>query len=288
VTLVWTPGYDDGSTYTPGKLVLKKESVPFDNDAWEYIARVETADGQILEQAVRNAITNFVIGCKADGIWTAVKASCILAGARTLAGALVPLVGAAPTNGGGLFVSGDYNRKTGLVGNGTTKYLDSNLSGADTPSTNSHIFVNGSSFETTGSITVAGVYNGGAFNLLDLMFYNNTGRQFRAAQNFASYASFNTGLITSGSLCGSRTSSTSAIIYQNGVQAVLNAVAATQSLLGTRTHYIYAINGEGVPGSLTSARLNFYSIGSGLTAPAALAFHDRITSLVNAFAAAIP
>jgi len=25
VTLVWTPGYDDGSTYTPGKLVLKKE-----------------------------------------------------------------------------------------------------------------------------------------------------------------------------------------------------------------------------------------------------------------------
>jgi hypothetical protein len=28
VTLVWTPGYDDGSTYTPGKLVLKKEFIP--------------------------------------------------------------------------------------------------------------------------------------------------------------------------------------------------------------------------------------------------------------------
>jgi len=27
MTLVWTPGYDDGSTYTPGKLVLKKDSV---------------------------------------------------------------------------------------------------------------------------------------------------------------------------------------------------------------------------------------------------------------------
>lgn len=25
MTLVWTPGYDDGSTYTPGKVVLKKE-----------------------------------------------------------------------------------------------------------------------------------------------------------------------------------------------------------------------------------------------------------------------
>jgi hypothetical protein len=28
VTLVWTPGYDDGSTYTPGRLVLKKEFIP--------------------------------------------------------------------------------------------------------------------------------------------------------------------------------------------------------------------------------------------------------------------
>ena len=30
MTLVWTPGYDDGSTYTPGKLVLKKDSVATD------------------------------------------------------------------------------------------------------------------------------------------------------------------------------------------------------------------------------------------------------------------
>jgi hypothetical protein len=36
--------------------------VPFDNDAWEYIARVETADGQILEQSVRNAIDQLRAG----------------------------------------------------------------------------------------------------------------------------------------------------------------------------------------------------------------------------------
>jgi hypothetical protein len=30
VTLVWTPGYDDGSTYTPGKLVLRKDYIPLD------------------------------------------------------------------------------------------------------------------------------------------------------------------------------------------------------------------------------------------------------------------
>jgi len=66
--------------------------------AGAYIAAVEAADGQALESGVKTAITNFVAGCRADGIWNAIKASCILAGARTLSGALVPLVGTAPTN----------------------------------------------------------------------------------------------------------------------------------------------------------------------------------------------
>ncbi|NBN88588.1 MAG: hypothetical protein EBV32_05835, partial [Proteobacteria bacterium] len=76
-----------------------------DADANAYIAAVETADGQALEGDTRAAITAFVVGCKADGIWNAIKASCILAGARTLSGALVPLIGTAPTNNN--FVSGD-------------------------------------------------------------------------------------------------------------------------------------------------------------------------------------
>lgn len=72
--------------------------VVFDPDAAAYIAAVEAADGQPLEPAVKTAINSFVVGCKADGIWAAIKAACILAGARTLSGALVPLAGTAPTN----------------------------------------------------------------------------------------------------------------------------------------------------------------------------------------------
>jgi hypothetical protein len=79
-----------------------------------YIAAVETADGQALEPAIRTAYDQFIRGCKADGIWDAIKASCILSGARSLSGALVPLKGSAPTNNN--FVSGDYVRTTGLVG----------------------------------------------------------------------------------------------------------------------------------------------------------------------------
>jgi hypothetical protein len=73
--------------------------------------------------------------CKADGTFSAIKAACLLCGARTLAGALVPLVGTAPTNVADGFVSGDYTRggaTPGLKGDGTS-YLDSGRAGDDDP-----------------------------------------------------------------------------------------------------------------------------------------------------------
>lgn len=93
-----------------------------DPDALRYIAAVQQADGQSLEPAVKKAITDFVVGCKSDGIWTAFRTCGFLMGARTLSGALTPLVGPEPSNVN--FVSGDYDRKTGLVGDGTTKQLN--------------------------------------------------------------------------------------------------------------------------------------------------------------------
>jgi len=110
-----------------------------DIHAKAYITAVEQADGQPLEAGVRNAIQDFIVGCKADGIWTAIKASCIMAGARTLSGALVPLAGAAPTNFNFNFVCSDYNRKTGLKGDGMTKYLDSNRNNNADPQNDQHI-----------------------------------------------------------------------------------------------------------------------------------------------------
>jgi hypothetical protein len=109
-----------------------------DSDVRAYIAAVEAADTQPLEQGVKDAYRDFVVGCKADGIWDAIKASCILMGARTLSGALTPLKGAAPTNVSNNFVSGDYNRETGLLG-AFGKYIDSNRNRQDDPQDSSHI-----------------------------------------------------------------------------------------------------------------------------------------------------
>lgn len=112
----------------------------YDTDAQSYITAVETADGQSLEVGVKDAINAFVVGCKSDGIWNAIKASCILAGARTTNGALVPLVGTAPTpNNFDLVGDTDYDRKTGLKGNGTNKYLNSNYSDSTGSQNNRHV-----------------------------------------------------------------------------------------------------------------------------------------------------
>jgi hypothetical protein len=113
--------------------------VILDADAAAYITAVEAADTEPLETGVKLAINDFVLGCKDDGIWNAIKASCILAGARTLTGALVPLVGAAPTNNN--FVSGDYNRKTGLTGNRINKYLALNRNNNVDPQNSRHFAI---------------------------------------------------------------------------------------------------------------------------------------------------
>jgi hypothetical protein len=117
--------------------------VALDPDAAAYIAAVQAADGQTLEPALVTAYNEFFTGCKADaspfpGVsnFDAIKASCIMAGARTLAGALVPLRGPAPTNFN--FVAGDYDRTTGLKGNGVDKYLDCNRAGNADPQNNLH------------------------------------------------------------------------------------------------------------------------------------------------------
>jgi hypothetical protein len=126
-----------------------------DPDAKAYILAVEAADGQTLEVGVKKAYNTFVKGCKSDGIWDAIKASCIMAGARTLSGALVPLKGTAPTNFN--FVSGDYARKTGLLGDGSTKYLNSNRSQDADPQNSQHISVYAS---TAHSGAALGIYAG--------------------------------------------------------------------------------------------------------------------------------
>ncbi len=242
----------------------------FDPDALTYISAVETADGQALESGVRVAINDFVLGCKQDEIWDAIKASCILAGARTLDGALVPLAGGAPTNFN--FVAGDYDRETGLVGDGSTKYLDSNRNNNADPRNSKHLSVYQSSIATNDSLLLA--------------TSNATGR--------SALISFSVGGISA--RVNASTSSTS-MGNSTGFAGGVRSASTTSVGRVSGTNFSYGINSQtplnqsiGVfatssGAAHTDARLSFYSIGESLD----LALLDtRVSGLIAAIDAAIP
>lgn len=235
--------------------------VAVDADARAYINAVRIADGgQYMEAAVQRAIDAFITGCKADGIWSAIKASCILMGARTLSGALTPLIGAAPTNDN--FVSGDYNRKTGLLGDNSTKRMNTNRAEDADPLDSNHYAV----YATTvgaGSLFLNGdILTGVASTSISAVATRNRNT---SADLFTATAGF-IGISRSASASYSR---------RNGAVTTTVTTASSAATAGTTT---MRVNGG-------SNRVAFYSQGESLT----LSLLDsRLSTLYNAIGVAIP
>jgi len=82
--------------YAGGYPGIGSQPLPTDSDALDYLSRMATADGAGVETGVAVAVDAFVRDSKALGVWDSIRASCVLAGARTLAGALVPLKNEGP------------------------------------------------------------------------------------------------------------------------------------------------------------------------------------------------
>ena len=251
--------------------LAKTPGTGLDTDAAAYIAAVEAADGQALEAGVRWNIDQFVRGCKADGIWTAIKASCILSGARTLSGALVPLVGTAPTNNN--FVSGDYDRKTGLVGDASTKYLNSNRNNNADPQNSKHLATYVSTAATStqfgGNIGFFGggtSYIGRNGSVAQLFCNTNTGTSF--------------GSSTGTGFQGISRSSGSEYLYRlpgGQIGSIINASLTP----GSGNIEVFSAGSA----LFANPRLAFYSIGESLD----LALLDtRISTLITSNALVIP
>jgi len=239
-----------------------------DADAQAYFERVEAEDGQTLEPAVKTAINDFVVGCKDDGIWDAIKASCILAGARTLSGALQPLVGAAPTNYN--FVGDDYNRKTGLKGNGVAKYLDSNITDDEQGITLNDMHL--SVYKTETGSTVGARY---LIGNNDSEIYTNSANLFTQSRG----NQITSGASTDNNFIGwSRSTSTG---YNYRVNSVTTAqVLASTSVANTNI----GVFARTIPSIYGTHRLAFYSIGESIDLAA---LDTRVSVLMTAINGAI-
>ena len=269
---------------SPLRIPTKVRQVSTDADANAYLLAVESADGQQLEEGVISAVESFVLGCKSDGIWSAIKASCLLAGARTLSGALVPLVGTAPTNNN--FVTADYNREKGLLGNGTTKYLNSNRNNNADPQNNFHLSAyRGEAISATHAATFVGAGPSGVAGRSALQ--NNYLSQFTNGY-FVRARSSSGPLAASGSqnaagLLGvNRASSSTINFFAPGNQSGTLSVTSENPYNGNL--WIFAINSNGSLVSASNNRLSFYSVGESLNLSH---LNTRVSNLMTALAAAI-
>jgi hypothetical protein len=208
-----------------------------------------------------NAINNFVVGCKQDGIWDPIKACCIMAAWDGLNGALYPLKGTAPTNYN--FVAGDYNRETGLVGDGSTKYLDSNRNNNADPQDNFHAGLYASSVGNSGNFLSTGGAETGATRII----YAGTSCRDNSLNSYSVMPGY-IGVTRQLAASYIQRVGASSIIISQASQTPVNA-----SLLVFSGNFF------------TDARIAFYSIGESLDLAA---LDTRVSALITAIGAAIP
>jgi hypothetical protein len=197
-------------------------------------------------------------------------------GAKTLSGALTPLVGSAPTNNGP-FVSGDYNRKTGLIGNGSTKYLNSNRNNNADPQDSQHL---AAYVQTLPGAADTAFIAGGTTTGRSNLARTSTGNLFAASRNSNGSQ---VAMSSAGFVGLSRAASST---YDRRIAGATASVSNTSQTPANVGLGVFARNTTGSTfDQFSDARLAFYSIGESLN----LALLDtRVTNLYNAIGAAIP
>lgn len=253
---------------------LLRPTTGLDPDAARYLAAVEAADGEPLEPAVRTAIIAFFAALKADSLWDAIGSTCLLSGPRTLAGALVPLKGDAPTAYG--FVEGDYDRE-GLAGDGTS-YLDSGRAGDDDLQDDCHAAVFVQVVPTNNARYLGAVAS--APTRRTVQIGTTGGNDFHALSNGSDLYGYGDGYKT-GLLAASRASGSGYTGIRNGSTT---PVTASSTARIADNVIVFGENANGVAASFTNATLAFYSLGSSLD----LAKLDsHVSAYVTAIGAAV-
>jgi hypothetical protein len=233
------------------------------------------------QKLLADAINDFIVGCKADGIWDSIKACCILAGWDGLSGCLVPLKGPAPTNNN--FVSGDYDRKIGLKGNGGGKFIGTNYAANSNPQNDNHLGFYVTEADTASTLRLhmgTGESTSGTYRI----WANNGASQFAFQPNtgtvgFTGSADrYNLGLIA----CSRTASGAFDMIAgsASGAAALgsLSLVSTDISVFRMTTAFTGSTQG-------TDSRILFYSTGNSLNLGL---LQTRLDTLKDAFALAIP
>lgn len=250
----------------------------FDFEARDYVLRLEAYEGEQLESGVRIEINKFISGLKADNIWNKINDGFLMAGPRTHSGILIPLKNGGKTGINYNFTSSDYSRKSGLLGDGSSKYIDTQ---------------HNANFETTGSQHIATYITKTGSSISQ--YYFGAGIQSQTGSS-AIYASGSSALFLKSRASGidsyqylsPRTGFMCISRYNTGVWVARNDIFETPFIYvenGSQNSniYLFANNnanlGAGTPESYSDARIAFYSVGTNLDLMSL--YRSRITGYLS-------
>jgi hypothetical protein len=233
----------------------------FDSASLDYILRLESYEGQKLESGVRIEIDKLISGLKTDNVWDKITDGCLMAGPRTHSGIFIPLKNNGKTGISYNFVSGDYSRLSGLLGDGSSKYIDTahNLNQETTGSQHMAVYITRTGTSANQYYIGAGIQSITGSSAIYASGSNTLFQKSRAS-GIANYGNFvpTTGLmITSRFNTGvwvarnTYVSETAFVYIENGAQA--------------SNIYVFANNptgdGAATPEGYSDARIAMYSIG---------------------------
>jgi hypothetical protein len=243
----------------------------FDPDAQAFFDRVTTAGGT-LSETEKTATNTLVVSMKADGVWTSMKAIYPMVGASAAACAQ-NLKSSSFT---GTFSSGWTFASTGVTPNGTSAFMNTGLV-PNTNLTNNNVHLSYySRTQNAESSSELGSSNTGYTNQYTLdLYYLGVSQKVFVASNYPVYSATSTNTDTLGFGIGSRTSTTSAKLYMDGVLLGTN-VNNNPNGLSTSSIYLGGHNNAGATVEYSSKQCAFASIGDGLTDTQALNFDTAV------------
>lgn len=178
------------------------------------------------------------------------------------------------------FVGADYSQATGLTGNGTSKYIRTGVIPSTMLTFNSNTF---------GVYMRDGLFNGSTGNFIGASDASNTLRMRVPDDDTTVVLEFTSALALTAIagayttpwrlIAGTRGSSASQLLYQQGVNVTFNTGSSAGLALPTTEIYMFAWNNNGTPFGFHPNSEGCYVIADLLTAPQ----HLTLSNLIQAY-----
>jgi hypothetical protein len=237
-----------------------------DTDAQAFFDRVTTAGGT-LSATEKIAVDNLVKDLKLYSLWSKMKAIYPMVGASAAACAQ-NLKSSSFT---GSFTSGWTFASTGVTGNGTSAYMDTQLKQSDLLQNSQHLCIYSRTNRNASEVDL-GMYTLSSASYLAYRFSGNIYPTIQTTESIGGATPYTTSL---GLIIGNRTNSTQSTFYHNG------SLVGTYSRTSTSRNNLYNLylgcyNGDGSGSLFSLKQFALASLGDGLTDTEASNFYTAV------------